>query len=935
MDSKKFALPLWRYKRKVDRSELERRILHDALAWGLGDLPQPEDLPDFWQDIYSGENIFHRVPRMRPIETFRLIPENLAELKAGKKEIACFLFRPWRQVISDSDLVKLDRDTILDKIWDTALSFKEIPFPCIKELTFERFIEHSDLTYKIRKKRDTLSNFIRDTELSEYLDEANKDIQYIKHFCISSPLSTYLFGLGLDQLKSKESVKNTDSETFSLKYIIQYVKVTCNKPPFAKPLAIRPAVKDLLETDIRRLRLPSPGGSQVSDKARGLWDAWWPEDEIPDKRWYVAAELAESCVARDPWQDVQEDAVVCIDFGASSTTAAVREADNSVRLLRLDAFDPEGAPTDGRDPYENPTCLEFSDVGEALNAWRNEPWRPLVEWKHVKCARLARDELRRGARAESGLTTIKTWARALPDSCPTWLRDETGKAFELSPLPPENDEDDPGDFATRPLDPVELYAFFLGVALNNQAFFGGRIYRDYFMTFPVKFPVEVRRRILQGFRRGLLRSMPHTFGVSRRWLEEKPFRLGERASEPAAFAAGVLPWLGVEPTEAGEPFAVFDFGGGATDFAFGLWRLPTPEERLNEPWERVLDILDASGDENLGGEHLLEALAYELLRSSPANRENCAAARVTFSPPREEALFEGSELLLASNPEARANTVTLCEYLRPLWEEDRLPDDETGVWEANLLDREGKTVGVTLTVDKDVLRDCLRKRILKGVRAFFAAFGQAFKTHGVRPRKLHVLLAGNSCRSSLTREAFDVCLDEIVPNERESVIIHDEMLPGGAKAAASSETLPDGGVPPTLKTGVALGLLRLLPGEATGLVERNRQDEAPFFHTAGIFENNILKPILPRNAEYGRWRLAGRVFREGVFLLGYTLSPEALELRCPRSACRQLRLDLGEENFGKYLFVKAVAPGKIATALGTDADGAPDEASVRVFTLKG
>ena len=46
---------------------------------------------------------------------------------------------------------------------------------------------------------------------------------------------------------------------------------------------------------------------------------------------------------------------------------------------------------------------------------------------------------------------------------------------------------------------------------------------------------------------------------------------------------------------------MFDFGGGTADFAFGLYRTPTDEEADSEGWERVIDILDTSGDENLGG----------------------------------------------------------------------------------------------------------------------------------------------------------------------------------------------------------------------------------------------------------------------------------------------------------------------------------------------
>lgn len=941
MDSKNFALPLWRYKRAVDAKEVERRILFDALEWGLGDLPPVEELPDFWHDLNSGENIFHRVPRLRPIETFRLIPENPGELRSGAKSMSFFLFRPWERMCNDPmDLKNLGgsyRSKISFILRENSLILQKLhPLykNCIEQFNIDHYIDLDNFIQKICKNYRILLNYIDKSDLFIYLvSYRNSEKNFIN---VDEIFKLYK---KLTMAKILETLTHTEPANFPLKYICQHVEITWSKVPNGDAFVPTPPLSYLLEADTKRLRLPPLSAAQAHDQARGLWDAWWPEGQTPEKQWYVAAELAESCVARDPWQDVQRDGMVCIDFGTSSTVAAVREADNSVRLLRLDVSGAEGAPGEGPDPHENPTALEFANLEETLLPWRNEPWRPLVEWKHAKCSHLARNELRQGQRAESGLQAIKTWARALPGTCPVWLRDETGKDFTLSPLPVEEAPQgaDPGDFATRPLDPIELYAYFLGIACNNQAFFGGRIYCDYTMTFPVKFPREVRQRILQGFRRGLLRSMPGSLTSSSRWQQEKhPFRLRERASEPTAFAASVLPWLGIVPTEGGVPFAVFDFGGGTSDFAFGLWRLPTPEERANEPWEQVLDILDVAGDENLGGEHLLELLAFELLRGNAENRAACVAAGITFTPPRNEALFDGSELLFTASREARANTVTLCELLRPLWEEGRLSDDGTGLLQANFLDREGATASIELKVNEDALRETLEQRILKGVRAFFAAFGQAFKAHGIRPQELHVLLAGNSCRSPLVQAAFETCLADIVPHERESVIIHDELLPGGARyASGAARVAADGSIAPTLKTGVALGLLRLLPGEATGMMERNRAEESPFLHTVGTFSNNVLQPVLPRNAEYGQWHVAGRIFREGVSLLGHTLAPEAIEQQCPRSACRQLRLEWGEENFGKYLFIRAVGPGRIEVALGAAADGAPDEESIRTLTLEG
>ena len=295
-----------------------------------------------------------------------------------------------------------------------------------------------------------------------------------------------------------------------------------------------------------------------------------------------------------------------------------------------------------------------------------------------------------------------------------------------------------------------------------------------------------------------------------------------------------------------------------------------------------------------------------------------------------------------NSADALANTVVLREAMRPLWEEGRFADDETGTLTLNFTKRDGEAAnGVKLQVNADALRDLLKDRIRQGVRAFFTTFRQAFKMHELRPEKLHVLLAGNSCRSPLVQEVFEENIREILPEEHERIVIHQELLPReDENEQQQTSDSSKGSIDISLKTGVAIGLLHLLPGEPTGVVERNRRDaESPFLFTVGLFRNDVLQPVLERNAAYGQWqRFPQKVVRSGVTKLGYSSSPLALENEIRRTQCRERNIEWGPDLFGRRICVRADDPHHISVALevadsSIDGDIQIDESTLRTIEL--
>lgn len=879
---------------------VRQRVACDALARGILFPPEPETLPGAVQRLLTGENIFQDLPS--PLEETGVSIQFTDQRDAAilMIDLQRFPDLTWATI---ERLYGYLRELLGDKGWTASAR--------------EALMQYSGIDIG---SADGIPHFYLDFNGIYSVARENNNVELIK--LTGDPEDVQV-------LANRETEKALLGVVFHIR--LPYQPAT---------IALEPvSIDNLLTADTRRAQLPPLDKGILTDAARGLWAAWWPPAAQPDPRWYVAAELEKAVEAADPWEAVRHGSQVAIDFGTSSTVAAVREEDGRLRLLRIGG---DWRETATAMQYENPTALEFSNYEGLLEAWQHEPWRPLILWEDIKCAHQAREELRAAGHAACGMRSIKTWAREQPGRPPLRLRDEKQVAFELSPLPiaGEGGMHEVGDVSQRPVDPIELYACFLGFSLNNQLAHGGTIYPRYYLTFPVKFDRRTRDRILQGFRRGLLRSLPPSLVYGEAWRADPPFRIEEVASEPTAFAAGVLPHLGISPSEGGEAFGVFDFGGGTTDFSFGLYRTAGPGENENEGWETVLDILDVSGDEYLGGEHLLDLAAWHVIRDNAAA---LLAAGIPFLCPAGLSPFDGSELLFTESTEAQANTVVLREAMRPLWEEGRFADDETGTLSLNLLAREGKDAnGISLRVDAEALRSQLKERIRQGVRAFFTTFRQAFKMHDLRPETLHVLLAGNSCRSPLVQDVFEENIREILPEEHERIRIHRELLPGGENVAGDALADASGdGLRPTLKTGVAIGMLHVLPGEPTGMVERNRRDaESPFLFTVGVFRADILQPVLERNAAYGQWqRLPQKVVRSGVTKIGYSPSPLALEGEIRRTQCRERNIEWGTELFGRRICLRADDPHHISVALEVadssgEGDILVDETTLRSLELR-
>lgn len=106
------------------------------------------------------------------------------------------------------------------------------------------------------------------------------------------------------------------------------------------------------------------------------------------------------------------------------------------------------------------------------------------------------------------------------------LKDRKGVVWKLDPYL---------TLADDAFDPIEIYAYYLGLYINNMRH---GIYLDYILSFPVNYDLAVRKKLLQSFERGLKKSLPPAILADEDLM--KKFRVYAGASEPAAYAAAAL-----------------------------------------------------------------------------------------------------------------------------------------------------------------------------------------------------------------------------------------------------------------------------------------------------------------------------------------------------------------------------------------------------------
>lgn len=501
-------------------------------------------------------------------------------------------------------------------------------------------------------------------------------------------------------------------------------------------------INELKNCDLKRANISPYTDDMLEDINNGHWNVYESfADEYNANTYLCKVPKNKVLVARNPLRDVNMKAVCGIDFGTKSTVVVCHDKDDKLLRVGTSNFLEEPRVED----YENPTVIHIIDYEHFINNYKSSAGRPNTEYKDLQVSHDAAKEIYKTnfdkTRFYSVFSELKQWANSKYRN--QILQDYNEKFINLKPyLSLEKDD----------FDPIEIYAYFLGLNINNMH---TGIYIKYLLSFPVNYELAVRNKIIESFERGLKKSLPNT--VLNDADVMKRFKVSIGGSEPASYAITALNSFGVEPlkeeTSKVVSYGVFDFGGGTTDFDFGIEYIP---DSIKYKFE--IEQLGNGGDVYLGGENLLNVLAFEVYKDNLDVLRKEAIPIVI--PPKSQA-FSGSEVLIKNEKNADQSSylnLKLIAYeLRDLWEEtndyEAKYNEDTITIKLFSVNGEEKTVN--LRVNLDELQDIIRNHIRDGIDNFFNTYLRVAKQYQDKMTSpLHILLAGNSCKSRILQEEF-------------------------------------------------------------------------------------------------------------------------------------------------------------------------------------
>lgn len=273
---------------------------------------------------------------------------------------------------------------------------------------------------------------------------------------------------------------------------------------------------------------------------------------------------------------------------------------------------------------------------------------------------------------------------------------------------------------------------------------------------------------------------------------------------------------------------MFDFGGGTTDFDFGKW-----EKSASPRFAYKMTHFSSGGDKYLGGENLLEWLAFEAYAQ---NFQTLKEKDIVIAKPNYDRIDEqrfGS--FMQKSREARLNLQEIALKLRPFLEnlDSHIIEaiEENEEFEIEGFEKEfkiqlfarngGDSISVEdFKVDCKELLSILKDKIDEGVANFFAGFSKVMAENiDNQCRAFHIFLGENASKSVLVKQAFENAKEKQLKDYKQKTskddftfILYEPLGTEASDKQILELTGEDVSKIPshkkaTCKTGVAFGLL--------------------------------------------------------------------------------------------------------------------------------
>ena len=654
-----------------------------------------------------------------------------------------------------------------------------------------------------------------------------------------------------------------------------------------------PVLKYYLSIDKERINIDDYDEERLWDINLGHWDL--KEEDKEELKEILGKKVYE----RDPKEDVHQGGIVGIDFGTKSTVVVYQKDKTTIMPMRISGgkLNKKVEDTD----YENPTVIEFRNVENFLEKYNEKDGRPNTKWEDVMVSHTAFRNLIEGASEyfTSIISDIKQWTTKEKEK--HYLKDRTGSEYTLAPYLKidENEE--------NYIDPVELYAYYIGSYINTMT---NGIYLEYLLSFPVTYEKAIREKILKSFEKGIKKSLPIQIQEDEKLM--KKFKVKHGANEPAAYAACALKNFKIEPKDKDDKvyYGVFDFGGGTTDFDFGIWKLAEDEDM----YDYELEHFGAGGDKYLGGENIIKELAYKVFTE---NSDTLLKKRIQYIRPENYDELKGEGALVNNDSSiAKLNTRILGEILRKIWE-NSATEDMIVIRPPYFYDTRGEKIGLgdnkqlSLNILEDELKSLIREKIDKGINNFFIKLEDAFKDEDAK--EINIFLAGNSCKHPFVNEIFAEYQEKM--KDKIKLNLYDLKAIEGLKEKDSTKVMPTG------KTGVAYGLIYSRKGGRIKVTNRdekeNMSNEVNFKFYIGNNKRDLFNTVLSPNSKYEKYEYFGKVTSD-TFEIYYTTLPEAQtgKMEIDRTNVKRISLNEEYDEDEEYrIYIKATKPTKISYAI--------------------